>query len=230
MANIRDPARDEAKKIYLENKGITNREIANRLNVDEKKIATWKYRDNWDGTTSKKKNVVQQSKDCSTTNKKKLLQQAKAIVVNGGTIEEASDKTGLKESTLRNYSAKENWIALQQENMQEIYSKLLNEFKGLHIQGRRNIVKYIHNSITEVLVKDNNKSIDIKEVCLKKEIIDYFLKSIKGQAELIGITDIKSLIDINFSEQDLEIKKQKIRDPKAKDKTGSFLDKLEEFI
>ena len=59
MAKNRDPARDEAKKIYLENKGITNREIANRLNVDEKKIATWKYRDNWDSTSKKK--------ECSTT-------------------------------------------------------------------------------------------------------------------------------------------------------------------
>lgn len=229
MAKIRDPARDEAKKIYLENKGITNREIANRLNVDEKKIATWKYRDNWD-STSKKKNVVQQNKNCSTTNKKKQILKAKTMVISGSTIKEASAKTDINYSSLRDVASKENWIDLQRENMQEIYNELLDELKGLHIQDRRNVIKHIHNSATETMLKAKNNSIDIKEVYLKKEITDYLLKSIKGQAELIGMPDIKSLIDINFAEQDLEIKKQKIRDPKGKDKTGTFLDKLEEFL
>lgn len=230
MAKIRDPARDEAKKIYLNNKGITNREIANRLNVDEKKIATWKYRDNWDGTTSKKNNVVQQNGKCSTTNKKKLLQKAKAIVVQGGTIEEASTKTNLNVNTLKTYSAKEKWIDQQEKFMQKVYGELQREFGELHIQDKRNAIKYIHNSISEVLMKENQKKLDMKEIALKKETMDFVLKSLKGQSELIGVTDVKTLVDINLSEQDLEIKKQKIRDPKGKDKTGSFLDKLEEFL
>lgn len=71
MARIRDPARDKAKELYLNNKDITNREIANILGVDEKKIATWKYRDKWEGNTEEKKNVVQQNKKCSTTKPKK---------------------------------------------------------------------------------------------------------------------------------------------------------------
>ena len=229
MAKIRDPARDEAKKIYLENKGITNREIANRLNVDEKKIATWKYRDNWD-STSKKKNVVQQNIKCSTTNKKKLIQKAKAMVISGSTLEEASDKTGLKESTLRNYSAKENWIDKQEKYMQKVYEELQKELGEIHIYDRKLATKFIHNSLNEVIKKDYEKSINIKEIALKTEIMNFVIKSIKGQSELIGITDIKSLVDINLSEQDLEIKKQKYKDPKGKDKTGSFLDKLEEFL
>lgn len=229
MAKIRDPARDEAKKIYLENKGITNREIANRLNVDEKKIATWKYRDNWDNT-SKKKNVVQQKDKCSTTNKKKLIQKAKAMVISGSTLEEASDKTGLKESTLRNYSAKENWIDKQEKYMQKVYEELQKELGEIHIYDRKLATKFIHNSLNEVIKKDYEKSINIKEIALKTEIMNFVIKSIKGQSELIGITDIKSLVDINLSEQDLEIKKQKYKDPKGKDKTGSFLDKLEEFL
>lgn len=70
MARIRDPARDKAKELYLNNKDITNREIANILGVDEKKIATWKIRDNWKCSTTEKKNVVQQNKKCSTTKRK----------------------------------------------------------------------------------------------------------------------------------------------------------------
>ena len=73
VARIRDPARDKAKELYLNNKDITNREIANILGVDEKKIATWKIRDNWKCSTTEKKNVVQQNKKCSTTNEKKEL-------------------------------------------------------------------------------------------------------------------------------------------------------------
>ncbi len=229
MAKIRDPARDEAKKIYLNNKGITNREIANRLNVDEKKIATWKYRDNWD-STSKKKNVVQQNKDCSTTNKKKLIQKAKAMVISGSTLKETSEKVGIPLSTLGEYSAKENWIDKQEKYMQKVYEELQKELGEIHIYDRKLATKFIHNSLNEVIKKDYEKSINIKEIALKTEIMNFVIKSIKGQSELIGITDIKSLVDINLSEQDLEIKKQKYKDPKGKDKTGSFLDKLEEFL
>lgn len=229
MAKIRDPARDEAKKIYLENKGITNREIANRLNVDEKKIATWKYRDNWDNT-SKKKNVVQQNKGCSTTNKKKLIQKAKAMVISGSTLKETSEKVGIPLSTLGEYSAKENWIDKQEKYMQKVYEELQKELGEIHIYDRKLATKFIHNSLNEVIKKDYEKSINIKEIALKTEIMNFVIKSIKGQSELIGITDIKSLVDINLSEQDLEIKKQKYKDPKGKDKTGSFLDKLEEFL
>ncbi|MFL0167674.1 terminase small subunit [Candidatus Clostridium helianthi] len=66
MARQRSPARDEAFEIYKEHKGnITNREIANILNEDEKKIAVWKQRDKWDNNS----NVVQQKNKCCTTNK-----------------------------------------------------------------------------------------------------------------------------------------------------------------
>ncbi|MFC7677821.1 phage terminase small subunit-related protein [Paenibacillus sp. GCM10028914] len=53
MARTRDPNRDHAYKLWQEHGGnITNRQIAEQLGVDEKKIAVWKQRDKW--------NVVQQ--------------------------------------------------------------------------------------------------------------------------------------------------------------------------
>ena len=79
MARIRDPARDKAKELYLNNKDITNREIANILGIDEKKVATWKYRDKWECNTEEKKNVVQQNKKCSTTKPK---EERKALISN----------------------------------------------------------------------------------------------------------------------------------------------------
>lgn len=193
MAKIRDPARDEAKKIYLENKGITNREIANRLNVDEKKIATWKHRDNWD-STSKKKNVVQQNKDCSTTNKKKLIQKAKAMVISGSTLEEASDKTGLKESTLRNYSAKEKWIDQQEKFMQEVYKEIQEFYTKQHIEDRKLSVTLLHNLMVKTFSEERQGTIDIKEVTLRESIANLFIKSIKGQSDILGIPEMKMYI------------------------------------
>ena len=114
--------------------------------------------------------------------------------------------------------------------MQKVYEELQKELGEIHIYDRKLATKFIHNSLNEVIKKDYEKSINIKEIALKTEVMNFVIKSIKGQSELIGITDIKSLVDTNLSEQDLEIKKQKIRDPKGKDKTGSFLDKLEEFL
>lgn len=147
------------------------------------------------------KNVVQQIK--------KLLQQAKAIVVHGGTIEEASDKTGLNKSTLLNYSSKEKWLDQQEKFMQRVYGKLQREFEELHIQDKRNIIKYIHNSISEVLMKENQKALDIKEISLKKETMDYILKSIKGQSEIIGIAEMKMYIrqekeDKNYNSSNMD--------------------------
>lgn len=68
MARSRSPNRDKAFVIYKEHKGnITNREIANTLNEDEKVIAVWKSRDKW----NKKVNVVQQLDERCTTKENK---------------------------------------------------------------------------------------------------------------------------------------------------------------
>ena len=74
MAKEKDPKRIAAYEIYKDYAGqITNREIARRLEVDEKKIATWKTRDNWTG--KKKKTVVQQKNKKDTTGKKNVVLQ-----------------------------------------------------------------------------------------------------------------------------------------------------------
>lgn len=60
MVRQRDPRRDEALKIFKQHNGdITNRAIAEQLDVPEKTISAWKSRDKW--------NVVLQTNECSTT-------------------------------------------------------------------------------------------------------------------------------------------------------------------
>ena len=63
MARARSPNRNKAFQIYKDHNGnITNREIADILNENEKTISNWKCRDKW--------NIVLQKNECSTTNKK----------------------------------------------------------------------------------------------------------------------------------------------------------------
>lgn len=71
MPRQRSPNRDRAFDIYREHNGdITNRQIAEILNENEKTIAVWKQRDKW----SSSGNVVQQKKKSCTTkqNNKKI--------------------------------------------------------------------------------------------------------------------------------------------------------------
>ncbi|MGO0884930.1 phage terminase small subunit [Clostridioides difficile] len=63
MAKARSPNRDKALDLYIEHNGnITNREISELLEENEKTISNWKCRDKW--------NVVLQKSECSTTKKK----------------------------------------------------------------------------------------------------------------------------------------------------------------
>lgn len=192
MSRIRDPARDKAKELYLSNKDITNREIANILGVDEKKIATWKYRDNWDCSTSKKKNVVQQKRKSSTTNKKKLINKAKAIVVQGGTIKEASEQTGVKKSTLENYSANENWMEQQEKFLKEVYNKTQEELGEKFIRERIETVKILGTLKSKTFTDVMKGQVEVLKHygTAIKNIVD----ATEAQSKLLGIPDMKMYI------------------------------------
>lgn len=200
MAKIKDPNRDKAKELYLNNKDITNREIAKILGVDEKKIATWKSRDNWNCSTTEKKNEVQQNKKCSTTNNKSLINQAKSMVVSGATIKEAANQTGLKESTLKNYAAKESWIEQQEKFLKKIYGKLQEEKGEEHIKRRIESIDYLNYvqkmTLATITKKKDGENTglsgkDIESIKAYETVANIIMKTIKGQSELIGIPDMK---------------------------------------
>ena len=98
MPRERSPNKDKALEIYKKHKGnITNREIANMLGEDEKKVAVWKQRDKWNDVSG---NVVQQKKESCTTklktnkntnNKEPKLQEVEEIISNS----ELTDKQRL---------------------------------------------------------------------------------------------------------------------------------------
>ncbi|MBQ4899346.1 hypothetical protein KB559_10905 [Paenibacillus sp. Marseille-P2973] len=85
MPRARDPNRDRANEIWLEHGGeITNRQIAEQLGIDEKKIAVWKQRDKWIVVQQSEGNVVQQTEPNVVQQKKGAPKGNKNAVGNRG--------------------------------------------------------------------------------------------------------------------------------------------------
>lgn len=84
MPRARNPDRDKAFELFKEHNGnITNREIANILNVPERTISVWKIRDSW----NEKVNCSTSKKECSTTKKKRGGQPGNKNAVGHGAPE-----------------------------------------------------------------------------------------------------------------------------------------------
>lgn len=96
MPRKRNPNRDKAFEIYKENSGaITNREIANQLDVPEKTISAWKSRDKWlvqiggevRSTTKKKRSTSKKAKSIRATKREQVVD----ALVEAGTYSPALD-------------------------------------------------------------------------------------------------------------------------------------------
>lgn len=209
MAKIKDPNRDKAKELYLNNKNITNREIASILGINEKKVATWKYRDKWECSTTEKKNVVQQNKKCSTTNNKRLINKAKAIVVQGATIKEASKKVGLPISTIGEYSRKENWIEKRIEFLNNLYEKVKDEKLEKHLEHRIESITHLEY-VRKKALKAVGDVVNKDTMIGYKALVDTINNSLDGEAKLLGIISAEKLSKIEIEKQRLEIEKEKV--------------------
>ena len=200
----------ELAKIDYSN-GLSIKEIADKYNVSVATVRKWKSRYKWDSVTKER--------DKSVT-RKKTKEVAKILVEEGYTLKEVQDQTGLNYSTLKNYSAKENWIQSQKEFSQRIYSELQSEHLKEHIQRKKKALEYL-DFITEKSVEKLKED----EITVDKAV-STIIASIKGQSEILGIQDIKSIIEV----EELEIKKNKDKKPDTLDKVGNFLKKLDRFL
>lgn len=150
---------------------------------------------------------------------KKQILQAKKLYIQGSTLKEVAEQTGLNESTLRNYSSKEEWKQQQKNFSLYIYNELQNRFLGEHIKRKEKILGYL-DLITETTIK----KLKAGEISVDKAV-NTIMTSIKGQSEILGFIDFKTILEIEA----LELK----RNPKQSNrfnKVSCFLDDLEKFI
>ena len=183
----------ELAKIDYSN-GLSTKEIAEKYNVSVATVRKWKSRHNWDSVTKKR--------DKSVTSKK-AKEVAKILVEEGATIREASEETGVKESTLYNYSSKENWMQNQKEFSQKVYRILQVKHLNEHLQRKEKALRYL-DLITEMTIEKLNED----KISVDKAVVT-LMTSIRGENDILGVLSPKATIDAEIILARLELEKSK---------------------
>ncbi len=141
MARERDPNRDKAYQLWKKHNGeITNREIANKLDIDEKKVAVWKSRDKWDSATTSD-NVVQRNK----VKKNNVVQQKQSKTKN--VVQQITTKEEYKEPIIEsdNLTDKQKLFCvyyLKYYNATKAYQKAYGcSYATANTEGSKHLVK-----------------------------------------------------------------------------------------
>lgn len=215
MARIRDPAREKAYTLWKEAggrkapKGIL-KEIAKILNKSESLIRKWKNTDEWDNgnvTNNTDSNIT--NGNGNVTNRKSLIKQAKSMVIAGRTLKEASDQTGLSETSLKNYSARENWIEKQEKYLENLHQKTLSQYEEQYLQDTKMSITLIHNLMVETYRDKLQDNVNFQKIGLRDGMINLFTKAMKAQSSLLGIISTDKMADINLKKMQLDLEKEK---------------------
>lgn len=191
MARKKNHIREKAYKIYTENNGeISNKEIAEILQIDKKKIATWKSKYKW-----KEKTDI----------RKQEIAKAKSLYIAGATLKQASESTGIPISTLSDYSRKEDWITSQKVFLDNVYSYLQNKYMDIHKENREKVIELVSKerelyiSLLEEALNANESldENDIQRIQGYQQLSKKIIASIMTEAKLLGIQEIKFSYNTN---------------------------------
>lgn len=204
MSNpTRAPTREEVREYYEQN-NVSLKECANRFGISENTVKSWKKRDKAKGDDWV--HLIDSSgapKGAEGKSKKQLINKAKSMVIQGATIKEASEKTGVKESTLQNYSSKENWIEQQERFLKNVYGKLQEEEGEKHIQRRKEAIDYLNYIQKKTMAKLSNGDLDKKDAEIFNTVVNIVQKTIEGQAQLLGIPEMRLNIKKDTDNKDI---------------------------
>lgn len=204
MSNpTRAPTREEVRKYYEQNK-VSLSECANHFGISENTVKSWKKRDKAKGDDWV--HLVDFSgapTGASAKSKKQLINKAKSIVVSGGTIKEASDQTGLSETSLKNYSAKGRWLDQQEEFLKFIYGRLQEEEGEKHIQRRKETIEYLNYIQKKTMSKLTKGELGKDFATILNTVVNIVQKTIEGQAQLLGIPEMR--MNIKKEQEDKNI-------------------------
>lgn len=207
MSNpTRAPTREEVRKYYEQNK-VSLSECANHFGISENTVKSWKKRDKAKGDDWV--HLVDFSgapTGASAKSKKQLINKAKSIVISGGTIKEASDQTGLSETSLKNYSAKGRWLDQQEEFLKFIYGRLQEEEGEKHIQRRKETIEYLNYIQKKTMSKLTKGELGKDFATILNTVVNIVQKTIEGQAQLLGIPEMRMNIKKDEEPKELSTK------------------------
>lgn len=204
MSNpTRAPTKEEVREYYEQN-NVSLKECANHFGISENTVKSWKKRDKAKGDDWV--HLIDSSgapKGAEGKSKKQLINKAKSMVIQGATIKEASEKIGVKESTLQNYSSKENWIEQQERFLKNVYGKLQEEEGEKHIQRRKEAIDYLNYIQKKTMAKLSNGDLDKKDAEIFNTVVNIVQKTIEGQAQLLGIPEMRLNIKKDTDNKDI---------------------------
>ncbi|MDY4801414.1 MAG: DUF1804 family protein [Fusobacterium mortiferum] len=204
MSNpTRAPTKEEVREYYEQN-NVSLKECANHFGISENTVKSWKKRDKAKGDDWV--HLIDSSgapKGAEGKSKKQLINKAKSIVIQGGTIKEASNQTGLSESTLKNYSSNENWIEQQERFLKNVYGRLQEEEGEKHIQRRKEAIDYLNYIQKKTMAKLSNGDLDKKDAEIFNTVVNIVQKTIEGQAQLLGIPEMRLNIKKDTDNKDI---------------------------
>lgn len=192
--------------------GMKYKDIADKYGVTINTVKSWKQRYSWTKESAEKKtSVCTQNEKSMHTKKKKEI--ARVMIEEGATISEVANQTELHPSSVKRLSVSEN---LQQSQLE--YLKKFREEQRERIRAnklkRLSLNEEALYSVEEEIQENNVGKATFEKIKLSEEI----------EQSIFELDRIDKL-------ERLEFEKLKANSPnKKKDKTGSFLDKLEEFL
>lgn len=143
------------------------------------------------------------------------------------TLKGLSEKYDVNFNTLQDYSADNSWSDKRKEYHRKVTEKTQEKLSD----QTADVMAQIVGNINSALLKATTELHTHEEVNGFGQLITHETETVRtGKLERL-VKAITSLQKIEIEKQKLEIEKSKASNEKGqKDKTGNFLDKLEEFI
>lgn len=212
--------------------GIPVKEIAAKYNVTEAAVRKWKSRHKWDVT----KEVSQKVSQCDnvTTNKRSKIDWLKLeteyvtdISEKPVTLKDLSKKYGVSHLVIQQYSSDKKWSELRKEHFRKVSEKTKEKLSD----ETSDVMADILNNINTALLQAT------EELNIYEEV-NGFGKLVKHETETVRANKLGTVVKALTSLQKIEIEKQRLElerkksgnGENGKDKTGKFLDMLEEII
>jgi uncharacterized protein YjcR len=118
---MKKEARTQALKLYLKHNGkVTNRAIAEQVNVNPLTVGRWKRDDSWDAKLKEKETAVPKEKPAGVVRKKVARDKAFALYMDAGgniTNKDLASKVQVSPATISKWKEADNWMR-QAEDME----------------------------------------------------------------------------------------------------------------
>ncbi|RGY66688.1 hypothetical protein DXA30_02740 [Fusobacterium ulcerans] len=212
--------------------GIPVKEIAAKYNVTEAAVRKWKSRHKWDVT----KEVSQKVSQCDnvTTNKRSKIDWLKLeteyvtdISEKPVTLKDLSKKYGVSHLVIQQYSSDKKWSELRKEHFRKVSEKTKEKLSD----ETSDVMADILNNINTALLQATEELHIHEEVTMMGKLIKHGTDTVRTNKLGTVVKALTSMQKIEIEKQRLEIERKKSNSGEdGKDKTGKFLDMLEEII